>query len=49
MATYPWLCYLWGVGLNSSGDPDIDCSHWHIRQVVGLSGGEVAGPGGSQG
>ena len=28
-----------GVGLNSSGDPDNNCSCWHVRLVVGLSGG----------
>ena len=27
------------VGLNSSGDPDTNCSGWHVRLVVGLNGG----------
>ena len=28
-----------GMGLNSLGDPDIHHSCWHVRLVVGLSGG----------
>ena len=43
-----------GVELNSSGDPDINCSCWHVRLVVGLSWGGGGGGGlvlyrGSQG
>ena len=53
MAIYPGLCYLWEVGLNSSGDSDKDSSCWElvlqgdVRLVVGLSGGVVGCPGGS--
>ena len=39
------LCYLWG-GANSLGNSDIN---WYIGLVVGLSKGEVAGSGESQG
>ena len=45
MTICSWLCYLWGVGLNSSGDPGKDSSCWEqvlqgeVKLVVGLSGG----------
>ena len=37
MATCPWVMLLVTVGLNSSGDTDINCSCWHVRLKVGLS------------
>ena len=31
MATCPCLYYLWRyIGLNSSGDPDVNCSWWGL-------------------
>ena len=46
MDTYPWLCFFVKVGVNNPGDADINCSCWHVRLVVGLSG---AGPWRSRG
>ena len=45
MATCPCLYYLWRLGLNSSGDPDMNCLRWglvlkeEVRLVTGGKGG----------
>ena len=35
-----------GVGLNSLGDPDINCSYWYVRLVLDYVGVCVGGRGG---